>query len=178
MATIINASTSAGLIQTADTSGNLNLQSNGSTIVAVTSTGAAVTGTLSATGAVTIPSVAGSFYSTGTYTATATGLTTSPTGTVRFVKIGNIVNLEIPSISGTSNSASFTFTGGTAAMRPASVQACTARCQDNNGAYSAASMVVVGTDGTLSFYKDGNSTGFTTSGIKSTGLWTISYITT
>jgi hypothetical protein len=50
MATIINASTSAGLVQTADTSGNLNLQSNGSTIVAVTSTGVAVTGTLSASG--------------------------------------------------------------------------------------------------------------------------------
>ena len=53
MATIINASTSAGLVQTADTSGNLNLQSNGSTIVAVTSTGAAVTGTLSSTGNIT-----------------------------------------------------------------------------------------------------------------------------
>jgi hypothetical protein len=54
MATIINASTSAGLVQTADTSGNLNLQSNGSTIVAVTSTGAAVTGTLSASGVSTL----------------------------------------------------------------------------------------------------------------------------
>ena len=53
MATIINASTSAGLVQTADTSGNLNLQSNGSTIVAITSTGAAVTGTLSASGVIT-----------------------------------------------------------------------------------------------------------------------------
>ena len=53
MATIINASTSAGLVQTADTSGDLNIQSGGSTIVAVSSTGAAVTGTLSASGAFT-----------------------------------------------------------------------------------------------------------------------------
>jgi hypothetical protein len=53
MATIINASTSAGLVQTADTSGDLNIQSGGSTIVAVTSTGAAVTGTLSASGNIT-----------------------------------------------------------------------------------------------------------------------------
>jgi hypothetical protein len=50
MAVTINASTSAGLVQSADTTGNLNIQSNGSTIVAVTSSGAAVTGTLSSTG--------------------------------------------------------------------------------------------------------------------------------
>ena len=39
MATIINASTSAGLIQTADTSGTLQLQSNGTTMQTVDSTG-------------------------------------------------------------------------------------------------------------------------------------------
>jgi len=50
MTTLINASTTAGLIQTADTTGNLSLQSNGTTILALTSAGAAVTGTLSATG--------------------------------------------------------------------------------------------------------------------------------
>ena len=48
MTTTINASTTAGLVQTADTSGNLSLQSGGTTILALTSTGAAVTGTLSA----------------------------------------------------------------------------------------------------------------------------------
>ena len=45
MAASINASTSAGVVTTADTSGNLNLQSNGTTKVALTSTGAAITGT-------------------------------------------------------------------------------------------------------------------------------------
>ena len=54
MTTTINASTSAGLVQTADTTGNLSLQANGTTILALTSAGAAVTGTLSASGAVTI----------------------------------------------------------------------------------------------------------------------------
>ena len=54
MASSINASLSAGLVTTADTSGIINLQSNGSTIVAVTSTGAAVTGTLSSTGNTTL----------------------------------------------------------------------------------------------------------------------------
>ena len=56
MASSINASTSGGggIITTADSSGNLNIQSGGSTVVAVTSAGATVTGTLAATGAVTL----------------------------------------------------------------------------------------------------------------------------
>jgi len=49
MAVTLNASTTAGLVTSADTSGDLNIQSNGSTKLAITSAGAAVTGTLSAT---------------------------------------------------------------------------------------------------------------------------------
>jgi hypothetical protein len=46
MASIINASTSGvgGVITTADNSGDLNIQSGGTTIVAITSSGAAITG--------------------------------------------------------------------------------------------------------------------------------------
>jgi hypothetical protein len=44
MASSINASLTAGIVQTADTSGNLNIQSGGSTKIAVTSAGVAVTG--------------------------------------------------------------------------------------------------------------------------------------
>ena len=73
MASSINASTSGGggIITTADATGNLNIQSGGSTVVAVTSTGVAVTGTLSATGAVS-----------GT-TGTFTGAVTTPLSYVR-----------------------------------------------------------------------------------------------
>jgi hypothetical protein len=46
MAVTLNASTTAGLELTPDTSGVLNLQSGGTTVVAVTSTGASVTGLL------------------------------------------------------------------------------------------------------------------------------------
>ena len=63
MASSINASTAGGggVIVTSDATGNLNIQSGGSTVVAVTSTGATVTGTLAATGAITGSStVAGS----------------------------------------------------------------------------------------------------------------------
>jgi hypothetical protein len=52
MASSINASTSGagGLITTADNTGNLNIQSGGSTVLALTSSGVAITGTLTATG--------------------------------------------------------------------------------------------------------------------------------
>jgi hypothetical protein len=64
MASSINASTSGGggVIVSSDATGNLNIQSGGSTVVAVTSTGVAVTGTLSSSGASTL---------TGAITATA-----------------------------------------------------------------------------------------------------------
>ena len=72
MASSINASLTAGLVQTADTSGILNLQSNGTTKVAVTSTGAAVTGTLSASGGYD-----GSLGATTPSTVVATSVTSS-----------------------------------------------------------------------------------------------------
>ena len=50
MAVTLNASTSSGLVQSADTSGQINIQSNGTTVLGVTSTGASVTGTQSVSG--------------------------------------------------------------------------------------------------------------------------------
>ena len=103
MATIINASTSAGLVQTADTSGNLNLQSNGSTIVAVSSTGAAVTGTLSASGlitataGVTAPTTALGNVCGGTYTPTLTNSSNTSVRTSRlcnWFRVGKIVTVS------------------------------------------------------------------------------------
>jgi hypothetical protein len=62
MAVTINASTVSGLIQTADTSGVINLQSGGTTVAAVSSTGLAVTGTLTVNGA--SPGRSGASYAT------------------------------------------------------------------------------------------------------------------
>ena len=50
MAVTLNASTTTGLVQSADTSGSLNIQSNGTTILGLTSTGTSVTGTQSVSG--------------------------------------------------------------------------------------------------------------------------------
>jgi len=61
MASSINASTSGGggVIVTSDATGNLNLQSGGTTVVAVTSTGVAVTGTLSASNGISVANTFG-----------------------------------------------------------------------------------------------------------------------
>jgi hypothetical protein len=100
MASSINASTGpgGGVATTADASGNLNLQSNGTTVVAVTSTGVAVTGTLSATGAVTLttalPVLQGG---TGVTTSTGTGavvLGTSPTLTTPIFNSASLVTIS------------------------------------------------------------------------------------
>jgi hypothetical protein len=92
MASSINASTGpgGGVATTADASGNLNLQSNGSTVVAVTSTGVAVTGTLAVSGAVTLTTALPVLQG-------GTGVTTS-TGTTNVV-LSNSPTLVGPSIS-------------------------------------------------------------------------------
>jgi hypothetical protein len=82
MTTLINASTSAGLVQTADTSGNLSLQSGGTTILALTSAGAAVTGTLSASGATTLSTTLGVTGAT-TLSSTLSVNSTAPTMTLK-----------------------------------------------------------------------------------------------
>ena len=76
MASSLNASTSGGggVIVTSDATGNLDIQSGGSTVVAVTATGATVTGTLAATGAVS--------GTTGTFTGSVSGTTGTFTGAV------------------------------------------------------------------------------------------------
>jgi hypothetical protein len=91
MAVIINASTSTGLVQSADTSGQINIQSNGTTVLGVTSTGTSVTGTQSVSGNLSFNSGYGSsavaygcrawvnFNGTGTVAINASGNVTSIT---------------------------------------------------------------------------------------------------
>jgi hypothetical protein len=103
MAASINASTSAGVVTTADTTGNLNLQSNGATVLAMTSAGIAVTGTLIPSGKITattagidVPTSAlGTCYS-GTYTPTITNATNTTQTTAiqcRYTRVGNLVTV-------------------------------------------------------------------------------------
>ena len=105
MASSINASTSGGggIITTADATGNLDIQSGGSTVVAVTSAGATVTGTLAATGAVS--------GTTGTFTSTL-GVTGAITGSST---VAGSTGILYPLTSGTAvastSGTSIDFTG-------------------------------------------------------------------
>jgi hypothetical protein len=84
MSTIINASTSSGLIQTADTSGTLVLQSNGTTQFTVDSTGAYGT------------------VERGTAVASTSGTSINFTGIPSWVKRITVIFNGV-SLSGTSN---------------------------------------------------------------------------
>ena len=99
MASIIDASTAGvgGIITTADNTGNLNIQSGGSTKIAVTSSGVAVTGLSKAslpTGSVlqVVNATYSTQVSTGESTYSDTGLTATITPTSDTSKILILVN--------------------------------------------------------------------------------------
>ena len=119
MASSINASTSGGggIITTADATGNLNIQSGGSTVVAVTAAGATVTGTLAVSGTLT---ATGGLVSTGltdkiqpitaSVASSALTITLNPTildfraspltsGTVTTIAVPAAISVTIPSTS-------------------------------------------------------------------------------
>lgn len=87
----------------------------------------------------------------GTYTATLTGVTTSVTGTARFVRDGSGVTLYLPVLVGTSNATSATITGLPPALRPARVQFMTIDgIYDAGNSYTGA--IGVRTDGVIDVY--------------------------
>jgi len=119
MASSLNASTSGGggVIVTSDATGNLDIQSGGSTVVAVTSAGATVTGTLAVSGVLT---ATGGVASTGitskiqpitaSVAASALTITLNPTildfraspltsGTVTTIAVPAAISVTIPSTS-------------------------------------------------------------------------------
>jgi hypothetical protein len=107
-------------------------------------------------------------------TLTATGMTTSPTGTLYYSKVGNLVTLTIPTISGTSNSTAMTLTGLPAALIPSVQQLCLIRTTDNGT--RSVGLIVFNTDGTVVLYASINASSFTASGTKAVDGSTVSYI--
>lgn len=107
----------------------------------------------------------------GSFTATLTGCTTSPTGTVTYRRNGDQVTLKIPSISATSNTTAATLTGLPASLTPATDVYLYCNVTDSGASFQGT--VKVGTDGTLTLYKGVIGTAFTNSGVKgvqATGL--------
>lgn len=110
----------------------------------------------------------------GSFTATASGMTTSPTGTVYYHKIGKTVTLTIPTISGTSNATTFDLNILPAAIRPTNNQQTMIPVIDN-GTYSV-TRVIVQPNGYLVFYSSFSAANFTASGTKGVVACSISYL--
>lgn len=105
-------------------------------------------------------------YGDTTFTLTATGMTTSPTGTAYATRIGRIVYLTIPFITGTSNSTSFTLTGIPSGWQGIRSENCPLAISDNNTVNEYDNYAVPNA-GTITMYRNGSSTGWTSSGTKS-----------
>lgn len=114
-----------------------------------------------------------SIIATGSYEGTLTGMTTSPTVDVYYIKIDALVVLLIEDFTtGTSNSTAFTITGAPASIRPSANVGIMNTLVFNNGANSQG-FVSMNTSGTLVFGNGTSTTGFTSSGTK--GVIRINY---
>jgi len=111
----------------------------------------------------------------GTFTGTLVGCTTNPTAVFRYKKSGGITSIsQQTSLTGTSNSSGKSITGMPNALFPSVNTAFHVTTQDNGGAYvvSAAS---IGTNGTITLYKDPTGNAFTASGTFDMVTLTVSY---
>lgn len=109
---------------------------------------------------------------TGSFTGTLTGCTSSPTGTVEYSISGDVVTLEIPAISATSNTTAATVTGMPTIIRPAAAQTMVAITTDNGT--TTFGKLIIGTDGVITLHV-GVSATFTNSGTKGIAACTVTY---
>jgi hypothetical protein len=104
---------------------------------------------------------------TGTYTGTLVGCTTSPTATVVWARVGNLVIIYVPALSATSNSTGLSITGSLpAALQPArsQVMAVPASAVTDGGAKVNDVSVSMGAgSSTITFLRGDSSSGFTNS---------------
>jgi hypothetical protein len=106
-------------------------------------------------------------YDEGTFVVTATGLTTSPTLTVYYTRVGKLVSLTVPSIGGTSNSAGFSIDGLPAALRPARQNLVSISVTDNGVVQTTPGMLEIQNANNMNIYKNFAAANFTASGGKS-----------
>lgn len=114
---------------------------------------------------------------TGQFVVTLTGCTTSPQAIVYWQRptAGGPVTMNIPSVTGESNTGAATLTGLPTNLWPTRQQVVLLRVY-NNGT-SDIGIMVISVTGTITLYKDSDANNFTTSGGKGTGNTTITYAT-
>ena len=104
----------------------------------------------------------------GTFTATGNGFSGSVTGTATYQRFGNIVVLQLPNLSGTSNATTFTVTGLPSIIQPSVARICRINAVDNGSAVVDGQTVAgfTAASGTITIYKAANASGWTNSGTK------------
>lgn len=104
-------------------------------------------------------------YSTGSFTVTLTGCTTSPTETMRYVKCGSSVILSLDSsLTAVSNATTATLTGMPSNLYPARTQTAVIRIRDNG--VSAFGLAEISTSGVISLFPTAVGGSFTAAGDK------------
>ncbi len=90
----------------------------------------------------------------GTFTVTATGMTASVTGTATYEKIGNLVGIRIPALSGTSNFGELTVTGIPSGLWPTiDVNTANIIYVTDNGNNFIGAAAMSSSDGHIQLYK-------------------------
>lgn len=113
-------------------------------------------------------------YETGSFTATGVGFTAGVTGTANWVRVGPVVTIAWPTLSGTSNTTTFSITGLPAALAPARNVRVAAIIEDNTAFESGAYQLLAA--GTTVTVIRGNNTGtFTNAGTKAATVVSMTY---
>lgn len=117
---------------------------------------------------------------TGTFTVTLTGCTTSPTATAVWARIGNLVILALPALTGTSNTTSMTMTGLPTEIQPSRDQLFPLPAIESGGAQvttANSGVEVVASSGSLFFFVNSNFSGFGNTLVKGlNGSCTFAYL--
>ena len=109
----------------------------------------------------------------GSYTATLTGCTTSPTAAINYRRQGDLVTLEIPSgFTATSNTTACTLTGMPSEIRPSATRSDIGIVTDNSA--NVIGRFEIDSGGTITL-RNGAGAAFTGSGTKGAQASTITY---
>ena len=108
----------------------------------------------------------------GNYTASLTGCTTVPSSSIDYRVDGDVVTLNIPSITGTSNSTAATITGMPASIRPSATRSDIGVVTDNGA--NVIGRFEIDSGGTITL-RNGASAVFTAAGTKGVQASTITY---
>lgn len=109
----------------------------------------------------------------GTFTGSLTGCTTSPTGTLKYSINGDLVTLEVPTLTATSNATTCTITGVPAEISPNNDQTVFGITTDNG--VDGVAKIQIQASGVIALSKGATLGGFAASGTKGIGSSTFTY---